>query len=53
LIDTDIIEKVEGELTPWISPIVTPPKKNGSDIRLCVDMREANAAVKRERFSVS
>mgnify|MGYP005949847963 CR=1 FL=1 len=29
LVDTDIIEKVQGEPTPWISPIVTPPKKDG------------------------
>ena len=52
LIDTYVIEKVEGEPIPWISPIVTPPKKNGSDIRLCVDMREANAVVKRERHTL-
>lgn len=43
----DIIEKVEGP-TPWVSPVVTVPKKNG-DIRLCVDMRVANRAIKRER----
>ena len=62
LIDTYIIEKVAGvtsivqyvaaEPTPWISHIVTPPKKNGSDIRICVDMREANAVVKRERHTL-
>ena len=39
----DIIEHVLGEPTPWVSPIVTPPKKDGS-IRLCVDMREPNKA---------
>ncbi|XP_062571293.1 uncharacterized protein K02A2.6-like [Saccostrea cucullata] len=52
LLDTDIIEKVEGEPTPWISPIVTPPKKNGEDIRLCIDMREPNKAVRRERHTM-
>ena len=31
-----IIEKVDGP-TPWISPLVVTPKKNG-EIRLCVDM---------------
>ena len=31
-----IIEKVEGP-TPWVSPLVVIPKKNG-DVRLCVDM---------------
>ena len=42
-----IIEKVEGP-TPWVSPLVTIPKKNG-EVRLCVDMRIANKAIKRER----
>ena len=49
LVDEDIIEKVENEPTPWISPIVTPPKKGGQEIRLCVDMREPNKAIVRER----
>ena len=52
LLKLDIIEKVEGEPTPWVSPIVTPPKKDGKEIRLCVDMREANQAVKRERHTM-
>ena len=42
-----IIEKVEGP-TPWISPLVAIPKKNG-DVRLCVDMRLPNEAIQRER----
>ena len=41
-----IIEKVEGA-TPWVSPLVIIPKKNG-EVRLCVDMRMANKAIKRE-----
>lgn len=45
----DIIEKVSGP-TEWVSRIVTPPKpKNPSEIRICVDMREANKAVIRTR----
>ncbi|CAB3986642.1 Retrovirus-related Pol poly from transposon [Paramuricea clavata] len=43
----DIIEQVDGP-TPWVSPIVVVPKKSG-EIRLCVDMREANKAVQREK----
>ena len=42
-----IIEKVKGA-TPWVSPLVIIPKKNG-DVRLCVDMRMANKAIRRER----
>ena len=42
-----IIEDVEGP-TPWVSPLVIIPKKNG-EVRLCVDMRMANRAIRRER----
>ncbi len=45
--DLDIIEKVEGP-TPWVSPAVVVEKKSG-DIRICVDMKQANKAVKRQR----
>ena len=47
LLKEDIIEAVNGEPTPWVSPIVMPPKKDGS-IRLCVDMRDPNKAIQRE-----
>ena len=47
--DLDIIEKVEGP-TPWVSPIVVAPKpKSPDEIRLCVDMRIPNKAIKRTR----
>ena len=42
----DIIEKVYGP-TEWVSPIVLQTKKDSSEIRLCVDMRLANKAIKR------
>ena len=48
LLDQGIIEKVEGP-TEWLSPLVVVPKPN-NDIRICMDMREANTAVLRERF---
>ena len=49
LLDQDIIEPAKGA-TPWVSPIVTPPKPNEPDkVRLCVDMRQANQAIIRER----
>ena len=48
LFKQDIIEKIEGP-TSWLSPLVVVPKPN-NDIRICVDMRQANTAVLRERF---
>ena len=48
LVDEDIIEKVSDQPTPWISPIVCTPKKDGGT-RICVDMRAANQAIERER----
>ena len=37
--------------TSFVSPIVVVPKPNG-DVRLCVDMRQANEAIQRERFPI-
>ena len=45
----DVIEKAEGYPTTWLSPLVVIPKNNG-DIRICVDMRQVNTAIERERF---
>lgn len=48
----DIIEKVpEDEATPWVSPIVAVPKKDGK-VRICVDMRLANEAIRRVRHPI-
>ncbi|XP_043659792.1 uncharacterized protein K02A2.6-like [Drosophila teissieri] len=44
----DIIEPVSGH-SPWISPMVIAFKPNG-DIRLCLDMRQANRAILRENY---
>jgi len=46
----DIIERVDGPTT-WVSPVVIVPKPNG-DIRLCLDMRNANSAVKHVRHPI-
>ncbi|XP_065088042.1 uncharacterized protein K02A2.6-like [Ochlerotatus camptorhynchus] len=46
LLTTDIIEPVTGA-SEWVSPLVTIVKDNG-DLRLCVDMRRANQAIRRE-----
>ena len=49
LVNEDIIEPADGP-TPWVSPIIMVPKpKQPGGIRLCVDMREANNAIERER----
>jgi len=46
----DIIEPVTGP-TEWVSPIVTPPKPHNPDeIRLCLDARVINSAIKRTRY---
>ena len=48
----DIIEGVpENQPTPWVSPIVAVPKKDGG-VRICVDMRLANETIKRVRHPI-
>lgn len=46
LLMADIIEPVQ-EYSQWVSPLVAIVKDNG-DLRLCVDMRRANEAIRRE-----
>lgn len=46
LLNQDIIERVN-EPSAWVSPIV-PIVKDSGEVRLCVDMRQANTAVLRE-----
>lgn len=47
-LERDIIEPVK-EPSPWISPVVIAFKSDG-EIRLCVDMRRANVAIRREHY---
>ena len=46
----NIIEKVSSPST-WVSPVVVVPKPN-REVRLCMDMRQANYAVKHERYPI-
>ncbi len=45
-----VIKRVT-EPTDWCSPMSVVPKKNGS-VRLCVDLRKLNKAVKRESYTL-
>ena len=47
----DVIEKVNGP-TSWVNPLVAVEKPNG-DVRICLDMRQANRAILREKHPVS
>ena len=46
----DVIEKVNGP-TSWVNPLVAVEKSNG-DVRICLDMRQANRAILREKHPV-
>ena len=49
LLQQDITEPADGP-TLWVSPVVLVPKpKQPGGVQLCVDMREANKAITRER----
>ncbi|XP_044175498.1 uncharacterized protein K02A2.6-like [Acropora millepora] len=43
-----VIELVDGP-TPWVSPIVVAPKREPGKVRVCIDMKQANKAIERER----
>jgi len=49
--ELDILEKVN-EPTTWLNPYVVVPNKPGDQIRLCLDMRQANKAIIRERHVI-
>ena len=51
-IELGVIEKATGA-TPWVSPLVIVPKpKNPDELRVCVDMRAPNTAIRRERHNI-
>lgn len=49
MIREDVIEEAIG--TSWVSPVQIVYKGNG-ELRVCVDLREANKAVVRERYPI-
>ena len=48
MLKCDVIEEIK-EPTEWCAPIVPVPKKTG-EVRICVDLKRLNTAVKRERY---
>ena len=46
----DIIEPVE-HVSQWVSPFAVSNKENG-DVLLCIDMRQANTAIVRDRHPI-
>ena len=49
--EIDVTEKVNGPTT-WINSLVAVEKPNG-DVRICLDMRQANQAILRKKHPVS
>lgn len=49
MLDMGIIEEVT-EATDWCAPMVPVEKKNREQVRVCVDLKRLNKAVKREHF---
>ena len=48
-LEQDIIEPVFGSPTEWLSQLFLFFKPESSDLRICVDYRDVNRAIKRER----
>ena len=50
LVESSILAPVH-EATDWLNSLVVTEKKNG-DLRLCIDPRDLNKAVKRHYFQI-
>ena len=48
MVQCAVIEEIK-ELTEWCAPMVAVPKKNGQN-RICVDLKQLNKAVRREKY---
>lgn len=51
MLEEDVIEEVINEPTTWLSEPLYIPKSDGS-VRLVLDMRCANTAIKREQYEM-
>ena len=52
LMKLDIIERTDDDPTPWVNRTVVVSKPGTDDVRLCLDMREANKAVEPTRYPI-
>ena len=50
--EQNVITKMD-KPTDWVSNLVIVEKKDGTLLRLCLDSRELNKAIKREHFQLS
>ncbi|XP_016519232.1 uncharacterized protein K02A2.6-like [Poecilia formosa] len=49
MVNCGVIQPIS-DPTEWCAPMVPVPKKNKEQIRICVDLKELNKAVKREKY---
>ena len=52
LSDQDIVERVVGQPSEWLSETVNILKKDTNTVRICLDMKAANKAIKREPYQM-